>query len=105
MTSSLRLASLALAGALCAAAQQSARPPMPGVPAVKGPMSYLIPDGQYSIEANGTVGGPDWLAITDDSVWTNSKGTDMVFRMDPRSNAVTAFVPVKKPCSGFAVAA
>jgi YVTN family beta-propeller protein len=64
-------------------------------------MSHLIPDGQYNL---GT-GGPDWLAITEDSVWTNSRGTDLVYRMDPRNNAVLAIVPVKKPCSGFAVAA
>lgn len=76
----------------------------PGIPGVQAPMSYLIPDAQYSIEANGIKGGPDWLAITEDSVWTNSKGTDMVFRMDPRSDKVLAAVPVKKPCSGFAVA-
>jgi virginiamycin B lyase len=97
----------------CAFAQQpsgstpTARPkpvPKPGVPGVKAPMSYLIPDARYKIEANGIKGGPDWLAITGDSVWTNSKGTDMVFRMDPKTDKVVAAVPVKKPCSGFAVA-
>src|SRR5260370_27955137 len=77
-----------------------ARPPMPGVPGVQVPMSALIPDAQYAIN-----GSPDWLAITEDSVWVNSKPTDMIFRMDPRSNEVVATVPVKKPCSGFAVAA
>jgi virginiamycin B lyase len=73
---------------------------MPGVPGVQSPMSALIPDAQYAIN-----GSPDWLAITEDSVWVNSKPTDMIFRMDPRSNEVVATVPVKKPCSGFAVAA
>jgi virginiamycin B lyase len=77
----------------------------PGVPGVQAPMSYLIPDAQYSIEANGIKGGPDWLAIAEDSVWTNSRGTDMVFRMELNSNKVLAAVPAKKPCSGFAVAA
>ena len=47
-------------------------------------MSYLIPDGQYNL---GT-GGPDWLAMTEDSMWTNSRGTDTVYRMDPRNNSV-----------------
>jgi len=77
----------------------------PGVPGVQAPMSFLIPDAQYSIEANGIKGGPDWLAITEDSVWTNSRGTNMVFRMDAKSDKILATVPVPKPCSGFAVAA
>jgi YVTN family beta-propeller protein len=77
----------------------------PGVPGVQAPMSFLIPDAQYKIEANGVKGGPDWLAMTEDSVWTNSRGTNMVFRMDPKSDQVLAAVPVPKPCSGFAVAA
>jgi len=77
----------------------------PGVPGVQAPMSFLIPDAQYSIEANGIKGGPDWLAVTEDSVWTNSRGTNMVFRMDAKSDKILAAVPVPKPCSGFAVAA
>jgi virginiamycin B lyase len=94
--------SLAILAVLSASGQQRAKPgPPPGIPGVQAPMSYLIPDGQYNL---GT-GGPDWLAITEDSVWTNSSGTDLVYRMDPRNNAVLATVPVKKPCSGFAVAA
>ena len=76
----------------------------PGVPGVQAPMSFLIPDAQYSIEANGIKGGPDWLAVTEDSVWTNSRGTNMVFRMDAKSDKILAAVPVPKPCSGFAVA-
>ena len=72
---------------------------------MQAPMSFLIPDAQYKIEANGIKGGPDWLAITEDSVWTNSRGTNMVFRMDPKTDQVLAAVPVPKPCSGFAVAA
>lgn len=79
--------------------------PKPGVPGVKATMSYLIPDARYKIEANGIKGGPDWLAITADSVWTNSKGTNTVFRLDPKTDQVVAAVPVSKPCSGFAVAA
>ncbi len=78
-----------------------ARPPKPGLPSLQAPMSYLVPDGQYDLEK----GRPDWLAITEDSVWTNSRGTDEIYRMDPKTNAVVAIVPVKKPCSGFAVAA
>ncbi|MCU1336136.1 MAG: hypothetical protein JWO19_1717 [Bryobacterales bacterium] len=109
MTSSRRLtgrwliaSTLVLGG--CLSAQQPVAQ-KPGVPGVQAPMSYLIPDAQYRIEANGIKGGPDWLAVTEDSVWTNSKGTDMVFRMDASSDRILAAVPVKKPCSGFAVAA
>jgi streptogramin lyase len=68
-------------------------------------MSYLIPDAQYTIEANGVKGNPDWLAITEDSVWTNSMRTDTIFRMDASTDKVLAAVPVSRPCSGFAVAA
>jgi virginiamycin B lyase len=94
--------SLAILAALSASGQQRQKPgPPPGVPGVQAPMSNLIPDGQYNL---GT-GGPDWLAMTEDSVWTNSSGTDLVYRMDPRNNAILATVPVKRPCSGFAVAA
>jgi virginiamycin B lyase len=84
-------------------AQQSVE--RPGVPGVQSPMSYLIPDAQYRIEANGIKGGPDWLAIAEDSVWTNSMRTDMIFRMDPKTDKVVATVPIARPCSGFAVAA
>ena len=99
MTSSRKLVAIALAAG-CAFAQQKEPKQKPGVPGVQAPMSYLIPDGQYDVG-----GGPDWLAMTEDSVWTNSKGTDVVIKMDPKSNEVLAKVPVKKPCSGFAVAA
>ncbi len=68
-------------------------------------MSSLTPDAVYKIEANGIKGGPDWQAITEDSAWTNSRGTDTIFRMDAGSDKVTATVPIPKPCSGFAVAA
>ena len=77
----------------------------PGVSGVQAPMSFLIPDAQYNIEANGIKGGPDWLAMTEDSVWTNSRGTDMIFRMEAKTDRVIATVPIRKPCSGFAVAA
>jgi virginiamycin B lyase len=103
MTLSPRLAAtgIALLAAAAAFGQRNPQIPKPGVPSVQAPMSYLIPDGQYDL---GT-GGPDWLAITEDSVWTNSRGTDTVYRMDPRNSNVLGTVAVKKPCSGFAVAA
>src|ERR1700733_3284848 len=92
------IAGLVTLSAAFAQQPNAARPkpvPKPGVPGVQAPMSYLIPEASYKIEANGIKGGPDWLAVTEDSVWTNSKGTDMVFRMDPKSDKVIAAVPVK----------
>src|SRR5579859_6021241 len=100
--STLRLA-VALGAAAGAFPQTPAAPggaQKPGVAGIQRPMSYLVPDAIYSIN-----GSPDWLAVTEDSVWVNSKPTDMVFRIDPKSDRVIAAVPVKKPCSGFAVAA
>ena len=94
-----------LAAASCVLAQENKIAQKPGVPGIQTPMSYLIPDAQYKIEANGVKGGPDWLAITEDSVWTNSMRTDMIFRMDAYSDRVLAAVPIARPCSGFAVAA
>jgi YVTN family beta-propeller protein len=77
----------------------------PGVPGIQMPMSYLIPDAQYTLEANGVKGGPDWLAIAEGSVWTNSMRTDTIFRMDPMTDKVLGTLPVKRPCSGFAIGA
>src|SRR6266852_8684563 len=82
-------------------AQQPA-PQMPGVPGVQHPMSNIIPDAEYAIPGKGN---PDWLVIGEDQVWTNSKPTDFVFRMDPNSNKVVASVAVPKPCSGLIIAA
>src|SRR5713101_7458179 len=94
-----------LAAASSVVAQEDKIVQKPGIPGIQAPMSYLIPDAQYKIEANGIKGGPDWLAITEDSVWTNSMRTDVIFRMDAMSDKVLASVPVSRPCSGFTVAA
>ena len=73
--------------------------PKPGVKAVQRPMSMIVPDAEYPI-----VGGPDWLAMGENQVWTNSRGQDLVSRMDPYTNETVAVVPVKSPCSGLVVA-
>lgn len=74
--------------------------PKPGVPAVQHPMSMIVPDAEYPMP-----GGPDWLAMGENQVWTNNRRQDQVVRMDPYSNQVVAVVPVKDPCSGLVVAA
>jgi virginiamycin B lyase len=97
---------LLVAGILNAqqAAQPAPPPQKPGVPGVQHPMAMLIPDAEYPIN-----GGPDWLAAGEDPsgapmAWTNSRGTDTVFRMDPLTNKTVASAPVKSPCSGLVVA-
>jgi virginiamycin B lyase len=73
--------------------------PKPGIPAVQHPMSMIVPDAEYPI-----IGGPDWLAMGENQVWTNSRGQDLVSRMDPYTNETVAVVPVRAPCSGLVVA-
>src|SRR6266850_1566852 len=73
----------------------------PGVPGVQYPMSRIVPDAEYAI----TGGSPDWLAMGEDMVWVNSRPTDIVLRMDPKTSDVVAVVPVKNPCSGLIIGA
>jgi virginiamycin B lyase len=80
--------------------QQAPRPPKPGIPAVQHPMSMIVPDAEYAIE-----GGPDWLAMGEDQVWTNSRAQNLVSRLDPNTNETVTTVPVRTPCSGLVVAA
>jgi virginiamycin B lyase len=81
-----------------ALAQESA-PPKPGVPAVQKPMSMIVPDAEYAV-----AGSPDWLAMGENQVWTNSRAIDIVTRMDPYTSDTVAVVPVKNPCSGLVIA-
>jgi len=92
--------SLAGAGLFAQQAPPSAAPvPKPGIKAVQHPMAMIVPDAEYAI-----VGGPDWLAMGENQVWTNSRGQDLVSRMDPDTNETVAVVSVKNPCSGLVVA-
>lgn len=46
----------------------------------------------------------DWVAITGDSVWVGTTGPDGVAQIDPRTNTLTATVPLPgDPCAGLAV--
>jgi len=85
-------------------AQQSPRPPKPGVttPGIKIPIERLKAEAVYPVP-----GSPDWLAIDpiDHAVWVSNEPRDSVSQLDPESNTVTMTVTVgKKPCSGLAVA-
>lgn len=73
--------------------------PKPGVPAVQHPMAAIVPDAEYPI-----IGSPDWLAMGENQVWTNSRAADLVSRMDPYTNETVATVPVRNPCSGLIIA-
>ncbi len=74
--------------------------PKPGVPGVQHPMARIVPDAEYPI-----IGGPDWLAMSEGQVWTNSRAQNLVSRMDPDTGETVAVVPVGAPCSGLVVAA
>ena len=88
--SALLLASLAL---------QPTPAPRPGVktPGIRVPIERLKPEAVFPVP-----GTPDWLAI-DEAVWVSNKPRDSVSRLDPKTNTVTATIPVgKAPCSGVA---
>jgi YVTN family beta-propeller protein len=89
----LALGSLAL--------QPSTEPKKPGVKAagVKIPIERLKPEAVFSVP-----GVPDWLAVDEGgAVWVSNKPKDSVSKLDPKTNAVTATIPVgKRPCSGLA---
>src|ERR1044071_6538216 len=87
------------AGGALLAQQAPAPAPKPGIKAVQRPMSMIVPDAEYAI-----VGGPDWLAMGENQVWTNSRGQDLVSRMDPDSHQTVGVVPIKAPCSGLVIA-
>jgi virginiamycin B lyase len=46
-------------------------------------------------------GQPDWMAVTEDSVWVSSADVNRVTRLDARTNAVGTVVEVNNPCSGL----
>jgi virginiamycin B lyase len=93
------LAALTIPLAAQQPAAPAANPPKPGVPAVQHPMARIVPDAEYAI-----IGGPDWLAMGENQVWTNSRAQDLVSRMDPYTNETVAVVPVRSPCAGLVIA-
>jgi virginiamycin B lyase len=76
------------------------RPPRPGVstPGVKRDITAIKPIAVFPVE-----GTPDWQVVTEDAVWVTSAKTNMVHRLDAKTNKVVAAIEVgKKPCSGLA---
>jgi virginiamycin B lyase len=46
----------------------------------------------------------DWVAISDDAVWVGTTGPNGVVEIDPRTNTLTASIPLPgNPCAGLAV--
>jgi len=80
--------------------QRPKRPPRPGVatPGVRREMSSLTPEAVFQTE-----GSPDWQVTTAEAEWVSNAPKGTVHRLDPKSNTVTAVIPVgKRPCSGLA---
>lgn len=106
------VAAATLAVGLVCSGQESAAPPSPPAaspkkprmvrPGVKDPaarreMAMMKPDAVFEVP-----GVPDWLVVTEDSVWVSNKPKNSVTRMDVKTNKVSATIPVgQKPCSGI----
>lgn len=95
-----RLAPLLLAGAAFAAETgplHDKQPPKPGVPAVQVPFDSLTPSNTFDVG-----GVPDWMVITNDSVWLANRPQKKVRRIDPATNTIVAEIDFpKSPCSGI----
>jgi len=89
--------------ALAIIGQKPAFPAKTGVKSagLKIPIERLTPDAVFPVP-----GAPDWIAPAPDveAVFVSNKPKDLVARLDPKTNAVAATIPVgKRPCSGLAV--
>lgn len=72
----------------------------PGVKDVQVPAASLQPIATIHLG-----GSPDWLAISDDSVWVANAQFKAVQRIDPQTNTVSAMIELPaEPCSGLAFA-
>jgi virginiamycin B lyase len=69
-------------------------------PAIQRPIGNIQPQAVFPVE-----GAPDWVAVLPDSVWIGNKPKNEIVRLDPKTNQVSAVVPVgKEPCAGLAAA-
>ncbi len=81
--------------------KKAKRPPPPGVstPGVKREMSSIKPVAVFDAGS----GFPDWMVLTDGSIWVANNPVGVVHRLDAKTNQVAATITVgKKPCSGLA---
>ncbi len=89
-------------GGLCvgfSAEQVTKKPVATGVsaPGVQRPMASIAPTAVFPVD-----GTPDWMALTEDSVWVTSSPKNVVVELDAKTNKVGKIVTVGKPCSGLA---
>jgi len=85
---------------ICVAQENDGFPKKTGAlePGVQHPMSELTPDAVFPVS-----GHPDWLAVTDDSLWVTSSSANHVVRLDAMTNKPDAVITLQKPCSGLAI--
>ena len=96
---------LVWAGATCAfclvigAEEAAKKPAAKGVstPGVQRPMASIKPTAVFIVD-----GTPDWMAVTEDSVWVASSPKNAVVQLNVKTNQVGRTVTVGKPCSGLA---
>lgn len=60
-------------------------------------MDSITPTAVFPVD-----GTPDWMAVTEDSVWVASSPKNAVVQLDVKTNKVGRTVTVGKPCSGLA---
>ena len=66
-------------------------------PGVRRSMASVTPTAVFVVD-----GAPDWMAVTEGSVWVASSPKNAVVQLDAATNKVGHSVAVGKPCSGLA---
>ena len=61
-------------------------------------MTELSPSAVFPVS-----GHPDWMAVTEESIWVSTSNVNHVVRLDVATNKPDTIVDVAKPCSGLAV--
>jgi streptogramin lyase len=85
-------------GSNAASGSAGATPSAGSLSAVTKPIDDLGPRHLATIPIDGS---PDWPLVAYDSVWVSNSGTGKIQRFDPRTNTVTADVPITQPCNGL----
>jgi virginiamycin B lyase len=68
------------------------------MPGVQRSMTTLHPKATFQLG-----GDPDWLALTDDSVWITNSKLNRIVRLDATTDKSAESLPLANPCSGLAV--
>ena len=79
-------------------AGQNRQPPRGlSTPGITASMKSIRPLATFNVP-----GAPDWMTITESSVWITSEPTNTVTKLNSRTNTIGHLVTVVKPCSGLA---